>query len=107
MTREAARVVFDLSGELTRRREHERTRRTLALSQQTLEDRQHERGGLPASGHRAREHVAARETGRNSGGLNGCGDLEPEIRNPPQQRGVKRELSKRHGTTFRQSSAGS
>ena len=106
VAREAPRVVFDLRGELAGRREDERARRTLALGEQALENRQHERGGLAAPGHRARKHVAAGEADGNGGILDGRRRLEAEIGDPAQQRRVKRELSKRHGTTFRQSSAG-
>ena len=107
MATETARVILDLRGELPRRREDERTRHALALRAEALEHGQHERRGLPAPGHRAREHVAPGEAERDGGVLDGGGSLEAEISDSAQQRGVKRELGKRHDTTFRQSSAGS
>ena len=106
VAREAPRVVFDLRGQLAGRCEYERARGALALGEQPLENRQDERRGLAAPGHRAGEHVAARETDGNGGVLDGRRRLEAEIGDPAHQHRVERELGKRHGTTFRQSSAG-
>src|SRR5207248_3312835 len=52
--REPATVLVDLRGQLARGREHERARRA-RTADRALKNRQQERGGLAAAGHRAGE----------------------------------------------------
>ena len=67
--REVVQVLENLRRQLARRRQHERARRAARLVDQPVQDRQQERRGLAAAGHRAGEHVAPRERRRNGVGL--------------------------------------
>jgi hypothetical protein len=93
MARILPRVLFDLQGELTRRREHETSNgapaRGRAVRRQALENREHERSGLSRSRLRDADDVASAQNDRNGLRLNGCGlcvagfthglgDLRPE-----------------------------
>ena len=67
---ELAQVLLDLRRELARGREHERARDAARLPHDAVHDRQKKGGRLAASRHRAREHIAAFECGRNGVVLN-------------------------------------
>ena len=77
--RELAQVLLDLRRELARRREHERARDAARLPDDAVHDRQQKRGSLAASRHRAGEHVAALECGRNGVVLNRCWAREAKL----------------------------
>ena len=92
---EALDLVFDLHGELARRREHERAcarRLRRRLVEEALQDRNEERGGLARAGFRARDDVAAAERQRDHAALDRPGFGPAEIANARQQPRVEREL---------------
>ena len=96
--REALHLVFDLHGQLARRREHERSRaRRLRtrLVEEALQDRNEERGGLAGAGLGAGDHVAAAERQRNHAALDRPGFTPAEIADARQQPHVERELVER------------
>ncbi len=95
---EIVEVFDDLRGELARRRQHERARAALPLGKQPLQHGQHERGGLAAAGHRAREQVLSGERQRDRVALNRGGTRESEIFQALEKTGMKPELIKRHGS---------
>ena len=70
---ELVRVLLDLRGELARGREDERAGDAALLADQAVQDREQERGGLAAARHRAGEHVAALDGGRDGVGWIGVG----------------------------------
>ena len=59
--RQIGQVFDDLRRQLTRRRQDERTRHAARLRHQPVEDRQQERSGLAAAGHRAGKQIPALE----------------------------------------------
>jgi hypothetical protein len=76
---ECFQVLPDLRRQLARRRQHQRTRRAARLSSEPLEDGQQEGGGLAAPRHRAGQHVAALEGGRDRVLLDRRGPGEAEL----------------------------
>ena len=62
------------------------------------QDRQEERGGLAAAGHRAGEHVAAREGGRDRVLLDRRRAREPQFLHAAKEVGVDSELGERHAS---------
>ena len=64
-----ADALFDLDAELARRREHERARALRAVDE-SIDDRERERGGLAGSRLRETHHVAPLEHERNRLRLN-------------------------------------
>ena len=97
---ELTQMLLDLRRELARRGEHERARHTPlragGLRHDALHDGQQEGGGLAASGHRAREHVAPFEGGRNGVVLNGRGAGEAEFFHAAHEGSVETECRKGH-----------
>ena len=65
--------------------------------EKSVEDWQEERGGLPAPGHGACEHVPARKDRRDGVLLDRGGRLEPECGDAPQEVRVKVKRVERHG----------
>ena len=63
-----------------------------------MQDRQEERRGLAAAGHRAREQVLAGQRQRDGVGLNRRRARETEILQPLQQAGMKSEFGEWHGS---------
>ena len=95
---EVVEVFDDLRRQLARRRQDERARRAARLVDQPMEDRQQERGGLAAAGHRAGEQVLAGHRERNRVSLNRRRSCETEIFEPLEQAGMKSEFGKWHGS---------
>ena len=95
---EVVEVLDDLRGELTRRRQHERARGAARLLDEAVQDRQQERGGLAAAGHRAREQILARHRERNRVGLNRGRTSEPEIFQAFEETGMEPETGEWHGS---------
>src|SRR5205085_7249441 len=75
----------------------QRARRPARLADQLVQDRQQERDGLAAPGHRAGEDVLAFESRWNRVGLDRRGPDEPEVLQTAEQVGVKLELAERLG----------
>ena len=63
---ELLQFLENLSRQLACWRENECARGAARPTHEPLQDRQQKGGGLAASGHGAREHVASRDSGRNS-----------------------------------------
>ena len=63
---------------------------------EAIQDRQDERGGLPAPGHRACEDVSAGERGWDRVGLNGGRAREAELFEPAQKVAVELEAREGH-----------
>ena len=84
-------VLIDLDRELAGRRDHESARAASRRADQALEDREDERGGLAASGHRARQDVASLHGGRNRVLLDRRGLGEPEVLDRAQKARVEGE----------------
>ena len=95
---EVVQVFDDLRRQLARRRQHERARRAARLVDQLVQDRQEERGGLAAAGHRAGEQVLPGERRRNRVGLDRGRAGETEIFQALQQAGMKSEMGEWHGS---------
>ena len=99
--RELLEVLVDLRRELPRGREDERARGAARLAHEAVQDRQEERGGLAAAGHRAGEHVAARHRGRDGVALDGRGTGEAHLLDAAEEVGVETETGKSHLGTSR------
>jgi hypothetical protein len=69
----------NLSGQLSRRSDHERSRFSARPVDQLVQDRQHEGGGLAATSHCASENVTALERRGYCFGLDGSWSLEAEL----------------------------
>jgi len=89
-------VFEDLRRELARRRQHERARRAARLVDQLVENRQQERGGLAAAGHRARQEIASGHRRRNRVGLNRRRPRIAEVFEAPQEVRVQLQVRERH-----------
>src|SRR5436190_316700 len=89
-------MLVDLRRQLARRRQDERPRRAALLSDQALQDRQHERGRLPAAGGRRRENVFPGHRRRDGIDLNGGGAGEAELFDTAYEIGVKSEFGEWH-----------
>ena len=93
---EVLQVLVDLRRQLARRREHERARDAARAVDQLVQDREEERRGLAAAGHRAGEDVAPFEGGRDGGFLDRGGAGEAEFLHALEEAGVKLEATERH-----------
>src|ERR1700687_300202 len=69
----------NLRGELSRRRHDQCAGFSTRLVDEVVQNRQNERGGFAAAGHRARENVASFECGRYCLGLNWSRSLEAQL----------------------------
>src|SRR6185436_4178848 len=98
--RELLEVLMDLSGQLASRGQDERAGDAARLVEQPLEDREDERGGLPASRHRAGEQVPAFRGRRDRLLLDRRGPGEAELFDAFQEVGVERESRERHEGSF-------
>ncbi len=98
MHREIVQVLHDLRRQLTRRRQHERPRRSARFVDETMEDRQKKGRGLAAAGHRACQQVVSGHGEWNGVGLNGRRPGESEVFEALEEIGVEPEMSKRHGS---------
>ncbi len=88
-------VPHDLEGQLTRRREHQRAGRAPGPVDEPMENRQQERGRLPASGGRAGKEVTPFESGRDGFVLNGCGPGKTQRVDPFEQGRVQLQCGER------------
>jgi coenzyme F420-reducing hydrogenase delta subunit len=93
---EVGEVRVDLRGEFARRRADQGAGHAATLREEPLHDREEERGGLPAAGHRAREDVVARKGGRDGILLHGCRAGEPELACGAEQGGIEAQAGERH-----------
>src|SRR5213075_2702521 len=85
----------NLCGQLPRRRQHERARRTSRPAHQQVKNRQEKCGGFAAPRHRAGEQIASLERGRNRFSLYRRRTREAEIFESPEEVGMKLEVTKR------------
>jgi hypothetical protein len=91
-------LVFDLDGELARRREHEDARKGHApFVQQPLQDRDDEGGGFARAGFGAANEIVASERERNHGGLNRARFCVPEIAQSFEEPRVEIQRRERNG----------
>ena len=97
MHSEIAQMLVDLRGQLPRRREDERACDAALLSNQSMEDRQHERGGLSTAGYCRRKNILTGHRGRDGIGLNRRWSCETQFFDPAHEIGVKSEGRKSHG----------
>ena len=79
MDREIAQVFLDLRGQLARRCDDQGARGAARLADETVQDREQERGGLAAPGLGAAEDVAALDGRRERFGLDWRGTGETEL----------------------------
>ncbi len=93
-------VLEDLGGELAGGRQHERARHPSGTADQLVQNRQQERRGLAAAGHRACQQVAPRHRRRNGVSLNGGRTSEPEVFEATEKIGVKLQCSERQKLSF-------
>src|SRR6185436_4496586 len=93
---ELRKVLLDLRRQLAGRRDHERTRSPPRPRNETLENREDERRGLPASRHCARQHVTALDRRRNGIGLNWRGPRESELLHAAKEVGMEPERGEWH-----------
>jgi hypothetical protein len=98
MHREIVEIFDNLRRQLASRRQHERARRAARLVHQLVENREQERRGLAAAGHRAGEQVLTGERKRDGISLNRRRPRETEILQPLQQAGMKSEMREWHGS---------
>ena len=70
-------ILHNLRSQLARRRQHQRTRRTARLVDETMHDWKEKSGGLAAAGLRRGDHVPPFHRWRNGFGLNGVGRTKP------------------------------
>ena len=70
------------------------------LSEQLVQDRQQEGGGLAAAGGGAGQHVAAGEGRADGIGLNGGRTREPEVLEGAREAGMQPEVCERHTTVY-------
>ena len=90
----------NLGSQFSRRGDHERARFSTRPVDQLVEDRQHERGGLPASRHGAGENVPAFERGWYRFCLDGRRALEAELFQSFLETRVKLERGTRQGVAL-------
>src|SRR5687768_4238727 len=107
MHRELAEVFLDLRGELARRREHERPRRSAARAHQAMQDRKEKRDRLAAPRHRAGEQVVAEHRGRDRLALNRGGTREAEVLHSTKEIGVQTERCESHQVLRKKKEGGS
>ena len=93
--RQVGQVLGNLRREFARRRQHQGAGRAAGTAHQLMQNRQQERGGLAASGHRAGQQIPPLERGRNRFSLDGCRACEAEIFEPPEEIGMELEVTKR------------
>src|SRR5581483_4217377 len=96
---QVAPVLVDLGGQLAGGRHHQGANGAARLRDQAVEDGQQERGGLPAAGHGAGEHVAAGQHRRDRVALDRGGGLEAQRGDAAEQVGMKSEVGERHGAS--------
>ena len=94
--RQVGKVFENLRRELSCRRQHQRACGAARLAHHPLQQREEERGGLAAAGHRTRQHVAPFERGRNGVGLNRGGSRKPEIFQSLEQIRMELEVTEWH-----------
>ena len=94
--REVVEIFDDLRRQLARRRQDECAGRATRFVDQTMKNRQEERRGLSAAGHRAGEQVLAGHRERNGVSLNRRRPCEPEIFQALEEVGMKPEIGKWH-----------
>ena len=91
---EQLELFLDLRGQLAGWRQDQGSSHTTWFVQQSLQNRQHEGGGLAASGHGATEHVAALERRWDGLRLNRCWGFVPHFLNSSEEFRVEREVGK-------------
>lgn len=96
MDREVIQIADDLCRQLTRERENERPRGAARTADEPVENWKKKGDGLPAAGHRRREHIAAVEARWNRGELDRGGMAKPEVLQALQQGLVELQRGKRH-----------
>src|SRR5581483_4247858 len=93
---EILQMLIDLRGELTRRRQDERTRRAATLPEDPLHDGKEERRRLAAARHRTGADVASGERRRDGLLLDRCRARESELADRAEEGGVEVERGERH-----------
>ena len=94
--RQRAGVLVDLRGELAGRRQDQGAGDAALLPEEAVQDGQDEGRRLAAPRHRAGEHVAPFEGGRDGVGLDRRGTVKAELLDAAQERRVELEGSERH-----------
>jgi len=104
--RQFLELLKDLRRQLARGRDDQRPRRPAWPTEEPVEDRQKECGGLAAPRHRAREHVATGNGRGNRVRLNGSRPHEAELFDAFEKIGVQLEGTEGHEGMVRESEAG-
>ena len=97
---EIVELLEHLCRQLARRRDDQCTRAAARPREQLVQNRKDEGGGLPASGHCAREHVASGERRRDGVSLNRSRLREAELFDAGEESRMELEGAKRHLQTY-------